>query len=108
MEERHKAALRNAMNAINDSDIIDDVLELYLYGSVARGKFHYSSDVDLFLVLREGSERKNAAKIRELVSELNEGIDTVEIDLHVAYGMAWKASRMLYYTLIRREGIRLW
>lgn len=107
--ERHEKALAYAVKVIQNSPLAEYVMELYLYGSYARGDYKYSSDIDLFLVLEEEA-RGHHSEIMELKSEVTdaEDFEGVDVDLKVAFGDAWKKSNQFYHKNIRRDGKNIW
>lgn len=108
IESHFKKALRYAMEKIRQSELAPYVNELYLYGSYARGTQNWDSDVDLLLSLDEDAPNLKRAIIK-LKSEISQdGVDDVQVDLHVLYGDTWKTNKMLYYQNVQIEGRKLW
>ncbi|MCD7981981.1 MAG: nucleotidyltransferase domain-containing protein [Clostridiales bacterium] len=109
--KRQEQALTYALEQIRKSSVFPYISALYLYGSCARGKEKFSSDVDLFLELKDNFPMKSELKMDliRLRSDVSMGdIDNPETDLKIVVGDEWKHNKMLFYKNIRKEGIQIW
>lgn len=57
--EREKKAIRVFSREVKQK-LGKQLLEMKLYGSKARGDWHKESDIDIYLVIKKYSERKNS------------------------------------------------
>lgn len=107
---RTKQSLNYALARLQYSELSPYICQVFLYGSCARKKQTYKSDVDLFVVLKEGIDiDKFKAEIINLKGTVSPtSLDLPEVDMHVTVGNDWQASNMLYYKNIRKDGVELW
>lgn len=111
IDELHLKALRIAINRIKKSPLSAYVLDVFLYGSTARGVFRAKSDLDILLVLDE--EVKKKKKYNEWITYLKGNISSddfnmPEADLHVVFGENWKEKADVYFSNIKEEGFSIW
>ncbi|MCR5761697.1 MAG: nucleotidyltransferase domain-containing protein [Sphaerochaetaceae bacterium] len=111
IDERHMKAIKLARTRIAKSPLSKYVIDVYLYGSTARGAYKDSSDIDILLVLDE--EVKKKKKYGEWITYLKGNISSddfniPEADLHVAFGKNWKDNRDAYFSNIKEEGFSIW
>lgn len=112
LSERHKNAIKYAVESIKNSPLSVYVQNVILFGSCARNEQKYTSDIDLLLVLKEefSSEKERLrVPLRLIKSDVMTGeLDDPDVDLKIVIGDEWENSPMLFYQLIRKEGISLW
>ena len=86
----------------------DNLTELVLYGSYARGDQHVESDVDFAIVLRDPAIRPSAEllKIAPLASKLSVQYGLMISSLPVSLRKK-QTSKQGVYQVIRKEGILL-
>ena len=109
--QRHQKALEYALEQIRASSIAPYVNAVYLYGSCARGRETWNSDVDLLLELDEEKYNQSELKIelRILKAEvMTDDVKDPETDLKIVVGEEWKVNTMPFYENIRKEGILIW
>ena len=107
--KRSHCAIQYALRQIKKSPVAPYVTKLLLFGSCARRKQTFSSDVDLLLEVSENIPedfRTELVKLRSIVSPVD--VDAPEVDLRIIIGNAWEKNPMLYYKNIRRDGIDIW
>jgi predicted nucleotidyltransferase len=111
-EEFHppiRAFLENVQAAVDESDTIDRLIGVVLFGSVARGEADRQSDIDLFVVV-EGDRTAARRRVTNVVSELREQRfdgDRFDFEPYVeSTGSGRRASEKLQE--IFREGISLY
>lgn len=105
-----KKSIQHAINILKESAIADQISEVYLYGSCARGEQHYGSDVDLFVVLnKEFDAKQNHKDLIQIMSYIQpNSLELPQIDIKFEAGNNWKNRNDLYYVNIRRDGINIW
>jgi len=52
------APLEHLKNLVLSSYPLEQVSRIYLYGSIAEGRENYNSDIDLFVVVKSGADRR--------------------------------------------------
>lgn len=96
---------------LKKSHLSENILEVWLFGSYARGDYDLNSDVDLLIVLKD----KNL-EISQLITELSEkAMEAVHYEELLApleiLNEEWNSMKQNKYTLaqlIETEGILLW
>jgi predicted nucleotidyltransferase len=102
--KRHTDSLAYALDYLK-GECPDDILDVYLYGSVARGEQKYESDVDLAVFLKKDA----AVNVRKLRSELvSDDLDLPEVDAHFFRGKIEDQPESCYFYFVRKDGISVW
>lgn len=107
---RHQKALEYALNKAKSSPIAPFIKETILFGSCARGDFHFSSDVDLIFVLDD-----NFTKYSELKSDLftlkgnisPSDSELSDVDAKFYSESNWNNSDSFFIKNIKKDGILL-
>lgn len=68
-QAKFQQPVQEAIDALTDR--LDDILGILVYGSVARGEADRQSDIDLWVLVREGRSR-NQQRVTELAKDLAE------------------------------------
>lgn len=107
LQEHEIAAIISFLDRL-DEFLGDDLRQLWLFGSKARGDFHDDSDLDLLIVLRGlNSERRGI--IRRLAARASLEYDTL-INTHLYEEARWQAIVAYQDTLwreVQRDGVPL-
>jgi predicted nucleotidyltransferase len=107
LQEHEKTAITSFLHRLCDF-LGDDLCQLWLFGSKARGDFHEDSDIDLLVVLRDlNSERRGI--IRRLAARISLDYDTL-INTHLYEEARWEAivtHRDTLWREVQRDGILL-
>ena len=102
---RHAKSLAYALDVLNLDKYKQYIDEIYLYGSCARMKQKYSSDVDLFLKVRKDTPQKVLLEMRRDVISIEEGLPEVEIKFSSTETFS---SSSQFNDNIKMEGKLLW
>ena len=111
LSERHKKAIIYAMKQIQNSELVQYVEKIILYGSCARRTENWNSDVDLCVILDPECEKVPglSAKIHMLKGEISSGeLYDVEADVKFLIGDEWKDDQSAFCRNIRKDGKILW
>lgn len=107
LREYEKAAIASFCHRLDDF-LGDDLCQLWLFGSKARGDFDEDSDLDLLIVLHGlNSERRGI--IRRLAARASLEYDTL-INTHLYEEARWQAIVACQDTLwreVQRDGVPL-
>jgi uncharacterized protein len=107
LQEHEIAAITSFLHRL-DACLGDDLCQLWLFGSKARGDFHEDSDLDLLIVLH-GLEPKRRGIIRRLAARVSLDYDTL-INTHLYEADRWEAMMAQRDTLwreVQRDGVPL-
>lgn len=105
MNPRQENALTYAMQQIRQSDIKEDIDKIILYGSVAKGKSRFQSDIDLLFIMKK-IDKYNKRPIIFLKGSLTHpDISLPEIDAKFITQETWKKEHSLYLNNVRKDGI---
>ncbi|MBE5935025.1 MAG: nucleotidyltransferase domain-containing protein [Lachnospiraceae bacterium] len=102
---RHAKSLANALEVLSCSEYKQYIEEIYLYGSCARGEQKYSSDVDLFIKVKEDTPQKVLLDMRRQVMPEDEKLPEVELKFSSTDNFS---SSSQFNTNIKTEGKLLW
>ena len=107
LHKRYMDAIKYATKAIKESLL--PVTYTILYGSCAKGKPKYNSDVDILLVVNDIviKDRNNIRIFRKLANELREVSDMASIDLKIISLSNWNKNNTIYLKNVHKEGIEL-
>lgn len=110
--EKHSKTIDHIVRTLKNSDISPYIVDVLLYGSCARHQEKYGSDVDVLIIISDDAPTDYAFKkeLLYLKADLypeNE-MDPAEVDSKFIPLNTWLNSSMLYYRIIRREGVSLW
>ncbi|MEW6667098.1 MAG: nucleotidyltransferase domain-containing protein [Thermodesulfobacteriota bacterium] len=103
-----RAAIADYLQKISDQHA-DEVLSITLYGSVARGDGDISSDIDLFVVVKDVTSTLLEA-LEDLAWQVQFDRGVVISDVVRSEGQfrQMQVNRFPYYRNLEREGILLW
>lgn len=84
---------------------------MLLYGSCARHKERYSSDVDLCIIFKE--EAKTVPHFSVMMHRLkgvltDPDMGAVDVDAKIFIGTDWETENSLFLQLLRRDGKVVW
>lgn len=100
LDIRHKTAVDYVSNKVRES-LGDNVLKVVLYGSCARGDYHYSSDVDILVVVHSMD-----FNVRLLRGEcISDSLDMADVDVHFVTEESYNSRTDTYMNIIRKEGV---
>lgn len=102
---RHSKSLRHALRILAQEEYQKYIQAIYLYGSCARGRQKYNSDVDLLIKLDVETPKKVVRKMRLDVMPEEAGLPPVELKINM--GEEFSSSRQ-FNENIKREGKLLW
>lgn len=117
----HEEALNYTINELKNN-FINYIDEVWLYGSYARKKFRYNSDVDLFIVLNKNfinnNSNINIDKLKRKIKNetISENYKLPDIDIHFGYKSLneykdkndyFDMSEYLFIKNIKKDGVRL-
>lgn len=87
----------------------ENVIQIILYGSAARGDNQADSDIDIAVILRHPMTSDEEDRLSDFIVDMNLEYDTVfsVIDIEEDYYSKWK-SVLPFYRNVSREGISLW
>lgn len=105
MNRNQAEALAFIAKKIHQLDEKQSVCGVYLYGSVARGSSNRTSDLDIFIVLKDG--KLTAEECRKFRTE-NNCFNDIDIDIHFEDNDIFLKSDTTYHTNIKKEGLELW
>lgn len=103
--ERHSRSLDYAINQIVNWNASACIEAIYLYGSYARGKYGYDSDVDIYIELHKEPDRKALRKLK--CDILPNDSSLPDVDLHFGFAPLETYSD-LFHQNIKEDGILLW
>ncbi len=91
-------------------DIMQDyIVEIVLYGSVARGTNTEDSDVDIALLLNDKFSSEIEEQLSDFIVEMNLKYDKVFSVIDIDYSNFVKWSEILpFYKNVNKEGVVLW
>ena len=91
-------------------DIMQDyIVEIVLYGSVARGTNTEDSDVDIALLLNDKFSSEIEEQLSDFIVEMNLKYDKVFSVIDIDYSNFVKSSDILpFYKNVNKEGVVLW
>lgn len=107
ISERHRKAIIYAVNKIINSELSSYIDKIILYGSCARGEAKYGSDVDLCVILKEGSnqELKISSGIHRVKGTVSsDKVGDAEADVKFFIGRDWEKNNSLFCRNIRKDG----
>jgi predicted nucleotidyltransferase len=107
MPERDRAAAWALLHRLSDL-LGDDLCDVWLFGSKARGDFTVDSDLDLLIVLRHLQPERRGI-IRRLAARVSLDYDTL-INTHLYEKARWQtivARQDKLWSEIQRDGILL-
>ena len=101
---RHEKSLKYALDILKDKykEYVDSI---YLYGSYARKDHKYSSDVDLFICVREQTSARVIANMRSDV--VNDDYTLPEVELMISKS-GLKSPSNCFDKNLKKEAILLW
>lgn len=70
------APIEHLKNLVLTSYPLKRVSRIYLYGSIAEGRENYNSDIDLFLVMKDGADKE----------EIERANEKLRVSCHAIYG----------------------
>ena len=108
--ERHQKSLEFAINKASASRIFPYIKHIILFGSCARGDFHWSSDVDLLFIMDDDfgndAELKNDLfTLRGNISPSDSG--SPEVDAKFYSETNWNHQNSFFLQNVRKDGIIL-
>lgn len=83
--------------------------QIILYGSVARGSSSKDSDIDIALIVKDKLDGDTEDRLSDFIVEMNLKYDKVfsVIDIEMDRFTAWKMV-VPFYQSVSREGVILW
>lgn len=105
MSRNQAEALAFIAKKIHQLDEQKSICGVYLYGSVARGDSNRTSDLDIFIVLKDS--KLTAEECRRFRME-NSCFNNIDIDIHFEDNDIFSKSDTTYHTNIKKEGLELW
>jgi predicted nucleotidyltransferase len=91
------APLEHLKNLVLSSYPLEQVSRIYLYGSIAEGRENYNSDIDLFVVVKSGADKR----------EIERANDRLRASCLALYGNAAQIMVMSESEYARRRGAPL-
>jgi len=107
LQDLERNAIASFLHRLRDF-LGDDLCQLWLFGSKARGDFHNDSDLDLLVALR-GLNPERRGIIRRLAARVSLEYDTL-INTHLYEEARWEAivtHRDTLWREVQRDGILL-
>lgn len=99
------------VDLLKKSPMAGNVLEVWLFGSYARGDYDMDSDVDLLLVF-SGRTIEDSKKVIELGEKAMEQVDYEELlsikEVSEEEWVTMKKNKYLLAQIIEKEGLQLW
>ncbi len=87
----------------------EQVVEIILYGTVARQTNDKGSDIDITLLIRGSLNNDTEDKLSDFIVDMNLKYDKVFSVIDIDYDHFLKWLKILpFYTIIENEGITLW
>lgn len=105
-KDRHHEAITYALEILNDHPYQSYIDKIYMFGSCARKKQKYTSDVDLLVECNENMTPELARRMR--IAVMPEELDMPEIDLKFVTKDTWKNQKNQFAKNLVKEGILLW
>ena len=108
--ERHQMSLEYAVNKASASPIFPYIRNIVLFGSCARGDFHWSSDVDLLFIMDDSFNDHTELKsdlftLRGNISPIDS--ECPEVDAKFYSESNWKNQNSFFMQNARKDGIVL-
>lgn len=105
MEQSTIQELLSGLRAI----LQDKLVQIILYGSVARGTNQEDSDIDVALLVRDELDADMADHLSDFIVDMNLKYDKgfSVIDINAERFSAWK-NDLPFYRQVSQEGIVLW
>lgn len=102
---RHQKAIEFALKKIKESPLSKYVVEVVLFGSVARNEERFDSDIDLLLVLNEQARamKKDISYLKGNIS--SDEIEDAEADLKITFNKDWRNSMETIFLCIKMDGV---
>ena len=111
LDERHGRTLSVILGRLEEPGWAEHVRAVILYGSCAKGRARYGSDVDLLIELTEVFKETDGYKRKalDLISAGHDMTDGLpEADIRIQFGDSWRNNTSSYYKNIRKDGISVW
>ena len=108
--DRHQKSLEYALNKVEKSSVAPYVKHIVLFGSCARGDFHWSSDVDLLFIMDDTFNDHTELKsdlftLRGNISPIDS--ECPEVDAKFYSESNWKNQNSFFLQNARKDGIVL-
>ncbi len=100
LDTRHLGAIDFAEDILM-RELGDNLLDIILYGSCATGKWRFSSDVDLLVVVKEIDFR--TPRLRGMC--MPDTWDIADVDIHFVTMEDYLERNDTYIKIIKREGV---
>ena len=101
---RHRMSMDQAIKKLVE-EFSEYIKEIYLYGSCARGEQKFSSDVDLFVRVKENTPSRVLRKMR--IEAMPDEENLPEVDLKFTSGESFSQSYR-FNENIKKEGKLIW
>lgn len=104
-ENRHKKALEYAIDKIVKWNAASYINAIYLYGSYARRKYRYDSDVDIYIECKAKPPKQDILYLKGAVLPEDERLP--EVDVKFGFSPLEEYTDF-FHENIRKDGILLW
>lgn len=105
-KDRHQKAITYALKVLKNDPYENCIEKIYMFGSCARKKQKYTSDVDLLVECNETLTPELARRMR--IAAMPEALDLPEIDLKFVTKDNWKKQKNQFTRNLLKEGVLLW
>ena len=102
---RHKKSMDEAVFLIRE--LLPQASSVILYGSCARSKAKYESDVDLFVVCDDTDDSSVLSSVRTLKSKAAE-IESPPVDIHFYKESSYNSNGDVYIDCVKKDGVTIW
>lgn len=87
----------------------EQIIDIILYGSCAKGTFKYNSDVDIMVLIDKEWFFKNIEIVRKLLAFSIPYFENLpDVDIRVECGTIEEQNDTWYWKLIKKEGKSVW
>lgn len=104
----NNAIINELISGITAS-LSDNVVQIILYGSQARGEQQEDSDIDLAVILKRPMTNIEEDKLSDFIVDMNLKYDRVfsVVDINEDRFLKWKGT-LPFYQNVSKEGVSLW
>ena len=108
---RYKETIKYAKDYLSQSSVKDYIKDIILYGSCAREKVKYNSDVDILVIIDNTAIQD--CNIRETLLELKSTLgfgenNLIDVDLKILSEDSFDNDNSFFVKNIKKEGVKIW
>ena len=106
VSKRHLDAINKCVEIIQCFDLVFE--EIILFGSCAKSRSRFGSDIDLMILVNEMPPKKKIFDLKNILCDEIEMKSGIEVDLKVATVTNFNSDKSFFYNVIKKDGIILW